>query len=117
MLTFVDKLPDAKKAIPTKLILQRKLNPAGQAVRYKVRLVAQGFRQVEGLDFTDTFAPVASLVSVRVVLSIAAAKGFAVHQMDVVTAFLGSELHEEVYVTLPPGVFGEHRLASLNRSL
>ena len=72
---------------------------------------------MEGLDFTDTFAPVASLASVRVVLSIAAATAFAVRQMDVVTAFLGSELHEEVYVTLPPGVFGEHRLASLNRSL
>jgi len=79
--------------------------------------VAQGFRQVEGLDFTDTFAPVVSLSSVRVVLSIAAAEGFAVRQMDVVTAFLGSKLHEEVYVSLPVGVFGRERLACLNRSL
>ena len=117
VLTFVHEIPEAKKAIPTKLILQRKLNPVGQTVRYKARLVAQGFRQVEGLDFTDTFTPVASLSSVRVVLSIAAAKGFAVRQMDVVTAFLGSELHEEVYVSLPVGVFGRERLACLNRSL
>ena len=78
--------------------------------------MAQGFRQVEGLDFTDTFAPVASLSSVRVVLSVAAARGFIVHQMDVVTAFLGSSLNEEVYVTLPEGVFSS-RLARLNRSL
>jgi len=117
VLTFVHEIPETKKAIPTKLILQRKLNPVGQTVRYKARLVAQGFRQVEGLDFTDTFAPVASLSSVRVVLSIAAAKGFAIRQMDVVTALLGSELYEEVYVSLPVGVFGRERLACLNRSL
>jgi len=65
----------------------------------------------------DTFAPVASLSRVCLVLSIAAAKGFAVRQMDVVRAFLGSELHEEVYVLLQVGVFGDERLACLNRSL
>jgi len=96
VLMFVHEIPETKKAITTKLILERKLNPVGQTVRYKAHFVAQGFRQVEGLDFTNTFALVASLSSVRVVLSIAAAKGFAVRQMDVVTALLGSELHEEV---------------------
>lgn len=83
MLTFVDKLLGIKKAIPTKLILQRKLNPAGQAIRYKARLIAQGFCQVEGLDFTNIFAPVASLASVRVVLLIAVAKGFPIRQISV----------------------------------
>jgi len=117
VLTFVHEIPETKKAITTKLILQRKLNPVGQTVRYKAPLVAQGFRQVQGLDFTDTFAPVASLSIVRVVLSIAAAKSFAVRQMDVVTAFLGREPHEEVYVSLPVGVFGRERLACLNHSL
>jgi len=117
VLTFVHEIPETKKAISTKLISQRKLNPVGQTVRYKARLVAQGFHQVEALDFTDTFATVASLSSVRVVLSIAAAKGFAVRQMDVVMAFLGSELHEEVYVSLPVGVCGGERLTCLNRSL
>jgi len=86
-------------------------------VRYKARSVAQGFPQVEGLDCTDTLAPVASLLSVRVGLSVVAAKGFAVRQMDVVMAFLGSELHEEVYVSLPVGVYRRERLACLNRSL
>jgi len=119
VLTFVHEIPERKKAISTKLISQRKLNPVGQTVRYKARLVAQGFHQVEleALDFTDTFATVASLSSVRVVLSIAAAKGFAVRQMDVVMAFLGSELHEKVYVSLPVGVCGGDRLTCLNRSL
>jgi len=69
------------------------------------------------LHFTDTFAPVTCLLRVRVVLSIAAAKGFAARQMDVVTAFVGSELHEEVYVSLPVGVFAQERLTCLNRSL
>ena len=117
VLTFVCEIPATKKAVPPKLILLRNLNLVAQTVRYKPRLVAQGFRQVEGLDFTDTFAPVAGLSSVRVVLSIAAAKGFAVRQMDVVTVFLNSELQEEVYVSLSMGVFGEERLACRNQSL
>jgi len=117
VLTLVHEIPEMKKAIPMKLILQHKLNPVGQTARYEARIVAQGLRQVEGLDFTDTFAPVASLLSVHVVLSIAAAKGFPVHQIDVVTAFLGRELQEEVYVSLPVGVLGWERLACFNRSL
>jgi len=117
VLQFVDAVPTGKKVIPTRLILQGKLGPTGETVRYKARLVAQGFRQIEGEDFTHTFAPVASLSSVRVVLSIAAARGFKIYQMDVVTAFLGSKLEEEVYVSLPEGILGNTRVASLNRSL
>jgi len=117
VLTFVREIPATKKAIPSKHILQKKLNPGGQTVRFKARLVAQRLCQVEGLDFTDTFAPVGSLSSVCVMFSIVAAKGLAVCQIHVVTAFLGSELQEEVYLSLPMGVFGEERLACLNRSL
>jgi len=105
-LTFVDLIPTGKRAIPTKRILQRKLGSGGETVRYKARLVAQGLRQVEGLDFAETFAPVASLSSVRIILAIAGTPGYAVHQMDVVTAFLGSKLDEEIYVHLPLGVLG-----------
>ena len=105
------------KAIPTKLILQKKLSPTGETLRFKARLVAQGFRQIEGIDFEDTFAPVASLASVRVVLSTAASCDFEVYQMEVVTAFLGSKLNKKVYVSLPNSVLGGPRLASLNRSL
>ena len=105
MLTFSYKIPETKKAIPRKLVLQRKLNLVGQILRYKAYLVAQGFRQVEGWDRKDSIAPVASLLSVRVVLFIAAAKGFAVREIEVVTALLGRKLHEEVYELLPVGVF------------
>jgi len=117
VLTFVDVIPAGKKAIPTRLVLQRKLDPRGETTRYKARLVAQGFRQVEGLDFREMFAPVASLSSVRILLAIAGSRGYAVYQMDVVTAFLGSELNEEVNINLPLGVLGGPRLARLNRSL
>jgi len=117
VLTFLDSPPTGKRAIPTKLILQRKLGSGGETVRYKARLVAQGFRQVEGLDFVETFAPVASLSSVRSVRAIAGTRGYAVNQMDVVTAFLGSKLDEEIYVHLPLGVLGGQRVAQLNRSL
>ena len=117
VLTFVDSIPSGKKAIPTRLILQRKLGPRGETTRYKARLVAQGFRQIEGLDFAETFAPVASLSSVRILLAIAGSRGYTVIQMDVVTTFLGSKLDEEVYLRLPRGVLGGPRLARLNRSL
>ena len=79
--------------------------------------MAQGFWQVEGLDFAETFAPVASLSSVRIVLAIAGMGGYAVHQMDGVMAFLGSKLDQEIYIHLPLGVLGGPGMARLNRSL
>ena len=103
--------------IPTKLILQWKHGSGGETIRYKAQLVAQGFRQVEGLDFAETFTPVASLSSVHIVLAIARARGYAVHQMDVVTTFLGSKQDEEIYVHLLLGVLGGPRIVRLNRSL
>jgi len=104
VLTFVDSIPTGKRAIPTKLILQRKLRSGGETIRYKAQLVEQRFRKVEGLDFAKTFAPVASLSSMRIVLAIAGTRRYAVHQMDMVTAFLGSKLDEEIYVHILLGV-------------
>ena len=117
VLTSVDSITSRKKVIPTRLILQRKLGLEEVTTRFKERLVAQGFRQNEGLEFATTFAPVASLSSVWILLAIAGSRRYTVIQMDVVTAFLGSKLDEEVYVRLPLGVLGGPRLASLNRSL
>jgi len=117
VLQFIDAIPTRTKAIPIRLILQRKLGPTSETVHYKAQLVAQGFRQIEREDLTHTFAPVASLSSVRVVLSIAAAPGFEIYQMDVATVFLGSKLEEEVYVSLPEGILGSTRVASQKGSL
>jgi hypothetical protein len=67
-------------------------------VRNKARLVSQGFSQVEGLDFKETFAPVAHLEAIRILLAFAAFKGFKLYQMDVKSDFLNGLIHEEVYV-------------------
>jgi hypothetical protein len=76
-------------------------------VRNKSRLVAQGFSQKEGIDYEKTFAPVARLEPIRILLAFFVAKGFKLHQMDVKSAFLNGVLEEEVYVRLPPGFEGE----------
>jgi hypothetical protein len=71
-------------------------------VRNKARLVTQGFSQVEGLDFGETFAPIAHLEAIRILLAFAAFKGFKLYQMDVKNAFLNGVIQEEVYVRQPP---------------
>jgi hypothetical protein len=72
-------------------------------VRNKTHLVAQGFSQVEGLDFGETFAPVAHLEAIRILLAFAASNGSKLYQMDVKSAFLNSVIQEEVFVRQPPG--------------
>jgi hypothetical protein len=72
-------------------------------VRNKTRLVAQGFSQVEGLDFGETFAPVGRLEAIRILLAFTASKGFKFYQMDVKSDFLNGVIQEEVYVRQPPG--------------
>jgi hypothetical protein len=70
-------------------------------VRNKARLVAQGYSQVEGLDFGETFDPVTRLEVIRILLAFAASKGFKLYQMDVKSAFLNGVIHEELYVRQP----------------
>jgi hypothetical protein len=72
-------------------------------VRNKTCLIAQGFSQVEGLDFGETFAPVARLEAIRILLAFAASKGFKLYQIDVKSAFLNGVIQEEVFVRQPPG--------------
>jgi hypothetical protein len=79
----------------------------GEVVRNKSRLVAQGFNQKEGIDYEETFAPVARLEAIRILLDFFLAKGFKLHQMDVKSAFLNGVLEEEVYVRQPPGFESE----------
>jgi hypothetical protein len=69
----------------------------------KARLVAKGYSQVKGLDFDETYAPVARLESIRILLSYATYHGFKLYQMDVKSAFLNGPIKEEVYVEQPPG--------------
>ena len=71
--------------------------------RYKARLVAQGCRQILGVDVDEVFAPTSSFGARRASLAVAAAKDYETHQVDIKPAFLNGELEEEVYVTQPPG--------------
>ena len=96
-------LPAEKDCIGVKWIYKTKLNADGEVVKHKARLVAQGFSQQPGIDYNETFAPVARLDTVRLVLAIAAQHSWKVHQMDVKSAFLNGFLEEEVYVKQPPG--------------
>nr|AAX96275.1 retrotransposon protein, putative, unclassified [Oryza sativa Japonica Group]ABA93378.1 retrotransposon protein, putative, unclassified [Oryza sativa Japonica Group] len=95
--------PSGHNIIGTKWVFKNKQNEDGLIVRNKARFVAQGFTQVEGLDFDETFAPVARIEAIRLLLAFAASKGFKLYQMDVKSAFLNGFIQEEVYVKQPPG--------------
>jgi hypothetical protein len=88
--------------IGTKWVFKNKQGN-GEIMRNKVRLIAQGFSQVEGLDFEETFAHVARLETIRILLAFAASKGFKLYQMDVKSAFLNGVIQKEVYIRQPPG--------------
>ena len=94
--------PKHHNVIGTKWIFKNKLNEEGKIVRNKARLVAQGYVQEEGIDYEETYAPVARLDAIRLLLSFACANDFKLFQMDVKSAFLNGIIKEEVYVEQPP---------------
>ncbi|GJS02904.1 putative ribonuclease H-like domain-containing protein [Tanacetum coccineum] len=100
--TLVD-LPYGKKAIGTKWVYRNKKDEQGIVVRNKARLVAQGYKQEEGIDYDEVFAPVARIEAIRLFLAYASFMNFLVYQMDVKSAFLYGTIEEEVYVSQPPG--------------
>jgi hypothetical protein len=92
-----------QNVIGTKWVFRNKQDEHGVVTRNKARLVAQGLTQIEGLDFGETYAPVARLESIRILLAYAAHHDFKLYQMDVKSVFLNGPLSELVYIEQPPG--------------
>ena len=96
-------LPENRKPISCKWVYRIKYNSDGKVSRYKARVVARGFNQIEGLDFDETYAPVTRLETIRLLLAIAVEKDWEIRQVDVKTAYLYGDLDEEIYMQPPPG--------------
>ena len=95
--------PEKCQEIGTKWVFRNKLDDKGFIIRNKARLVAKGYNQEKGIDYDETYAPVARLEAIRILLAYACLMDFKLYQMDVKSAFLNGLIQEEVYVSQPPG--------------
>ena len=117
-------LPSGIKPVGCRFVFKIKLSSSGEIDKYKARLVAKGYTQKYGLDYTETFSPVAKLTSVKVFLAIAAKHNWFLEQLDVHNAFLNGNLDEDIYMSLPPGLSiqgetnqGQQLVCKLNKSI
>lgn len=110
--------PKVCEVIDNKWVFQLKHDEDGNLKKYKARLVARGFNQVKGVNYSETFAPVVNMVTIRTFMVIATRYGWPVRQLDVKTAFLNGRLSEIIYMKQPVGYEGDERLVCrLNKSL
>ncbi|KAL1939181.1 hypothetical protein VTO73DRAFT_10222 [Trametes versicolor] len=112
--------PPSAHVIGSRLVFHRKRDANGAVKQCKVRVVAQGFGQIPGVDYNETFAPVAKSSSLRLMIALAARHGWPLIQLDVKSAYLNGELDEEIYMRQPPGTAArgeEHLVCRLKKSL
>jgi len=103
--------------VGSRWVFRIKRDSNGKILKYRARLVAQGFTQMYGIDFQDTFAPVARLSSIRAVIALAASEDWELHQMDVKSAYLNSLIDTAVYMRLPPGHDQKGKVARVKRGI
>eukprot|EP00253_Pinus_taeda_P017397 PITA_17397 len=114
------ELPKNKTPIGCKWLFKPKMNADGSIEKLKSRVVAKGYSQQEGIDFDDTFAPVAKLNTIRMLISLATKCNWELHQLDVKSAFLNGDLKEEIYLVQPEGFVmqgQEHLVCRLKKAL
>eukprot|EP00253_Pinus_taeda_P010793 PITA_10793 len=97
------ELSAGRKPIGRKWVFKKKINAEGKVEKFKAQLVAKGYSQVSGIDFSDIFSPIAKVASIRLLLFVVATFDFEVEQMDVKTTFLHGDLEEEIYMKQPEG--------------
>ena len=115
---IITKRPENHNVISSKWVFAIKQGPNGEIDRFKARLVARGFTQVEGVDYFETYSPVAKMSTIRIVLSLATAKGMVIKQLDVKTAFLNGPLDEEIFMEQPMGFeCDENSVCKLKKSI
>jgi hypothetical protein len=102
-------LPKEKKAIGCKWVYKVKHNVDGSMSRYKARLVAKGYAQTYGIDYEETYSPVAKMTTIRAIIAMVITKGWSLHQMDVNNVFLHGDLREEMYMEQPLGYVDQTR--------
>ncbi|RVX06283.1 Retrovirus-related Pol polyprotein from transposon TNT 1-94 [Vitis vinifera] len=116
----ITDLPVGKRPVGCKWIFTIKYKADGSVERFKARLVARGFTQSYGIDYQETFAPVAKLNTIRILLSLAVNQDWCLQQLDIKNAFLNGDLEEEVYMEIPPGFEGsmaKNQVCKLQKSL
>jgi len=112
----VDK-PEDTNIIGCRWVFRIKRDSNGKVLKYRARLVAQGFTQLYGIDFQETFAPVAHLSSIRMAIALAASEDWELHQMDVKSAYLNSPIDTAIYMRLPPGYDSKGKVALVKKGI
>lgn len=113
-------LPKGKKTVGCRWLFNSKCKADGSVERYKARLVAKGFTQKCGIDYQETFALVAKIDYIRVLISLAVNSNWPLHQLNIKNVFLNGDLEKEVFMSLPPGFEGKHgqkKMCRLRKSL
>ena len=114
---FTNHLPPGRSALPAKWVWKTKRSTDSTIVRFKARWVVRGDLQKKGIDYTDTFAPVAQLVSLRLLFTVVAIRDLELDQLDAVSAFLNGDIDTEIFLRQPQGFVLDSALCALRRSL